>query len=489
MKNSSKAYINKIVYIGHAVISLIILAAYIVEFIKKDRDIVYTLIMAVLCLAPLIAEFIILKKNKATDLLKHIASVSYGILFVFVVFTTNSILPFTYVFPMMLLLTSYSDVGICIRVAVISNLINIGGVVYLAMTKGFAASEIPDVEIRVLVSIMVGVYMVMATSANNRVNKEKLAEVNSQKEKTNDLLDDVLAAAQNMISEIEKASETVDALGVSMTQIHDSMNEVSMGSNETAESIQDQLRQTEMIQKQIKMVKSTTGIIEKNMDATAKLIADGGNKMDALSVQVEKSMEANEKVIQQMGELREFTDKMNTIIETITSIANSTGMLALNASIEAARAGEAGRGFAVVAGEISALANQTKSATVNITDLITQINDELTDVIEAVEEVTASNEANAESTQIVKENFEAISKETQGIGQQAIELSETVNALEQANKEIVDNIQTISAITEEVSAHASSTFDSCDENSRLVDQVTEMVQNIYTEANGLRKQK
>lgn len=81
-------------------------------------------------------------------------------------------------------------------------------------------------------------------------------------------------------------------------------------------------------------------------------------------------MDANNRVLEKMKVLTEYTNKMNTIIETITSIANSTGMLALNASIEAARAGEAGRGFSVVATEISGLASQTKDATVNITELI-----------------------------------------------------------------------------------------------------------------------
>lgn len=71
-------------------------------------------------------------------------------------------------------------------------------------------------------------------------------------------------------------------------------------------------------------------------------------------------MEANQQMITQMDALSQYAGQMNTIIETITSIANSTGVLALNASIEAARAGEAGRGFAVVASQISTLASQTQ---------------------------------------------------------------------------------------------------------------------------------
>ena len=188
-----------------------------------------------------------------------------------------------------------------------------------------------------------------------------------------------------------------------------------------------------------------------------------------------------------MQELNEYTKKMNTIIETITSIAGSTGMLALNASIEAARAGEAGRGFAVVAGQISGLANQTKEATVNITDLITHINQELEAVSDAVDVVTKSNKENADSTKAVKENFIGIAEGTEGIGGQTKELGDIVTALEKANADIVENIQTISAVTQQVSAHANETYEACEENSRIVSKVTEIVNNLNEEAEKLKE--
>ena len=186
-----------------------------------------------------------------------------------------------------------------------------------------------------------------------------------------------------------------------------------------------------------------------------------------------------------MKVLTEYTNKMNTIIETITSIANSTGMLALNASIEAARAGEAGRGFSVVATEISGLASQTKDATVNITELIKNINTEFNSVKSAIEVVTESNKVNAENTRIVTDSFGSISTGADDVELKTKELREIVKNLETANADIVENIQTISAITEEVSAHAGETCVACEGNIALVSDVEKIVNSLNGEADNL----
>ena len=64
-------------------------------------------------------------------------------------------------------------------------------------------------------------------------------------------------------------------------------------------------------------------------------------------------------------------------------------------------------------------------------------------------------------------------------------LEEIVKELETANSDIVENIQTISAVTEEVSAHANETFEACEVNSELVDSVSGIVSDISDKATGL----
>jgi len=328
--------------------------------------------------------------------------------------------------------------------------------------------------------------MVVSCRAVSKVNEAKLQQIQKQTDSANALTESVLGASGNMITDIQSASKKVVRLGESVSHIHESMKEVSMGSTETAESVQIQLERTEQIQEHIANVKDTTEQIEKDLAVTTEKVEEGQRHMEALAEQAARSMDANNQVLERMRELGEYASQMNIIIDAITSIADSTGMLALNASIEAARAGESGKGFAVVASQISGLANQTKDATVNITALIENINNELKAVEAAVEVVTESNRANSESTQVVSESFAGITTGTENVSRRAKDLTEIVTELEAANADIVENIQTISAITEEVSAHASETFDACEENMELVSNVTGIVKSLNGEAEKLR---
>lgn len=484
---SEKGYVNHVGILCHTTVDVILFLAYFIELIKGSRTPGYIAVFSLLCIVPIVVEFILYKQNEEHPAIMHCIGISYGILYLFAIFTTTSLLTCMYAFPMFMIVILFGEIRFGVFIGIGAVLGNVVYVIYHAVTVGYTKAEIPDVEIRVAAILVSVIFMIVATKAYKRVSTENVKVIAKQSEEAKTLTASILTISGDMVDAIEDVSVKMEQLGQSMEQINGYMGQVSSGSTETAEAVQEQLLRTEEIQQHIAQVKETAGGIDENMDETVKMVENGRKQMAALAEQVEKSMKANSQVLKQMQALGEYTGKMNTIIETITSIANSTGMLALNASIEAARAGEAGRGFAVVAGQISTLANQTKEATVNITELIGNINAELKSVETAVDVVTESNRANEENTKVVTENFEDITRGTDDIRFRTEELLQVVLDLENANKRIVDSIQTISAITEEVSAHANETYGVCEQNAGLVREVTSVVGELNENAEKLKK--
>lgn len=117
----------------------------------------------------------------------------------------------------------------------------------------------------------------------------------------------------------------------------------------------------------------------------AMILADTGkdllNGIDDSFVQMETGVKD---VNNHMTSLEEMTDQISEIVEFVEGIADQTNLLSLNASIEAARAGEHGLGFAVVASEVRKLSEQTGASVHDVSNLVTSINDQISNSMEAI---------------------------------------------------------------------------------------------------------
>jgi uncharacterized protein YukE len=100
-----------------------------------------------------------------------------------------------------------------------------------------------------------------------------------------------------------------------------------------------------------------------------------------------------------VNETQEGLKSMDSIIQYIKSIADTTNLLGLNASIEASRAGEQGRGFAVVANEIRKLAANSKNSTGQINDTLAKIKENINDIITVCNEFSATGESHSAQAQ------------------------------------------------------------------------------------------
>ncbi|WP_035691449.1 methyl-accepting chemotaxis protein [Azospirillum halopraeferens] len=112
-----------------------------------------------------------------------------------------------------------------------------------------------------------------------------------------------------------------------------------------------------------------------------------GRQVEQSAVVARRAMDEATHTGTTVRELAEATQRIGQVVELIHSIASRTNLLALNATIEAARAGEAGKGFAVVASEVKNLANQTATATEEITRIIQSVENGTRATVTAIERI------------------------------------------------------------------------------------------------------
>ncbi len=483
---SELAIANKTAIVAHTAICSILSLAYVAEVLKGARTVEYILMTIVFAMVPVLINWIVYKKQKDSPKILHITTLGFGILYGFLLFTAQNDLVFTYAIPMMVIVTLFNNKKTTYILGIVVCLENLISAIIRVIQVEDAKAISATLEIQVLVMILITIYLIAVSNGTIKFEKIRRARLLIQENKNNALLEQVLGISGRMSDTITVVSGEMDRLQDSVNQTVASMDEVSTGTGESADAVQRQLVKTEEIQTHIGNVEEASRIIYDNVTAANEAVTEGQKNITQMTKYTEQVDRAGKAVAAALDVFKETTSKMNTITDLITDVASETSLLSLNASIEAARAGDAGRGFAVVASEISGLASQTTEATDNIVALIDEITSQVGTMISTINELIATGAEESKCAEATAESFNSIAENVVNITEHSSHLSGVVTELATANKEIVESIQTISSITEEVTAHATETHSVSELNQTIVQDINSMVESLSSDAAELK---
>lgn len=487
-KYSDEQRVNATAMFCYVVMMVVLIAAYLIEVLKKSRTISYFIVFVILAVLPYVVCKIMIYRNKESERVKYALAGCFLVFYLFIIFTTTSPIAYVYAIMVAIIFIGYNQTKLVLFYMIGVTLGNVVQVVVMAVNHQITSQDMPNIEIRIASLILFTLFMTMCTTAAALTNKNRMGQIETEKERAAQLMEQVLRVSGQMTENIGVVSEKMKILNDTANKTKFSMEEVTQGTGETVESIQMQLEKTEEIDQAIRHVSNSTATISDNIGDTRKEVEASKSNIDDLIRHVELSNKANKDVYDEIEELNRYAEKMQSIIELINGVATQTSLLALNASIEAARAGEAGKGFAVVASEISNLSTQTQDATVNITDLIGNVSNELSNMVKLIGDMLHNAEEQNEVANNTARYFEEISVKVDAVYHEVESLDELVAGLTAANEQVVRGIETISAITEEVTAHSNQTLETSETNQSIAGEVEQMVETLSGLANELKKE-
>lgn len=297
-------------------------------------------------------------------------------------------------------------------------------------------------------------------------------------------VEELIGRLRTIVGDLKKSSDTLYTSGNSLDEmagqssaaadeISRAVEDISKGAVSQAEEIENASMEIATMGEVIENIVQNVG----SLTSTSQTMTAAGDAstltMQELSASNDRTTEAITRIGEQIRMTNTSIEKIGEAATLITSIADQTSLLSLNASIESARAGEAGRGFAVVAGEIQKLAVQSDEAAAEIQQIIDTLlaeSEQTMAVMKEAEGLVAEQQGKLNDT---KTRFSEVNDGINVSREGTDVIRGNADSCDRARAQVVDVISNLSAISQENAASAEETTASMQELNATISMLAE----------------
>lgn len=313
------------------------------------------------------------------------------------------------------------------------------------------------VSIAVFCIIVISALGVSAYSINLSISKPLVRVIrfmNDISEGSGDLTRRLRSTGRNELSSLSKGFNTfvskletiIGSVLNTNASIIEKSQQLSTMVERSAERSKSQLQETEMLASATTQLSASLADVARG----AQQSAESARKANQVTAQATEAVSSTRNIVSHLADtmqeiqtkahdMKNHNQKVNSVVEVIRGIAEQTNLLALNAAIEAARAGDQGRGFAVVADEVRNLAQKTQSSTMEIHEIVEQLQTNTDQVVSVMDDGVRRTQDSVETASNANALLETAIAAVEVILNHNEEIAQSVEQQSQVTDEIANS--------------------------------------------------